>query len=424
MRRYVLHQLPKEPKTYISILFASLLTIVAVYIFIQIGEYIQLTFKVFTTDKAYISYFITPVIFALIVFVDKKYFNFSGGSGIPQLIAANDSRNRTIRSMLLSIKIALVKMCLVFLAMLGGASISFGGPSVHIGGSIFYHLATLIKLKRKLMIHSVIAIGGSAGLIVAFNAPLAGFLFAYEEIGRSLKKQALILISISCGSIYLFFNYFFSSDLYLIDLSQYTFELMHIWQLFPLAILGGVLGGIFAKIALILLSKFMFGGTSKIIAIAFIMGLIVASSNYLSDSLIAGTGQRETIMLLTGDKLGIEFVVLKYLSTLASFLSTIAGGIFMTSISIGASIGSEVSYLYSQVSPQIVMIMAMIAYLSGVIRAPLTSSFLVLEMTNSLNLLLPAIIVAFIANMTSKQISNKPIYESIAHNYLQLTKIK
>jgi H+/Cl- antiporter ClcA len=94
----------------------------------------------------------------------------------------------------------------------------------------------------------------------------------------------------------------------------------------------------------------------------------------------------------------------------------------MTSISIGAGIGSEISNIYQHISPQVIIIMAMVAYLSGVIRAPLTSAFLVLEMTNSLNLLLPAIIVAFVSDKTSKQISEQPIYEAIAYNYLILTK--
>ena len=93
----------------------------------------------------------------------------------------------------------------------------------------------------------------------------------------------------------------------------------------------------------------------------------------------------------------------------------------MTSITIGGGLGFEISALYSNISPQVIMIMAMISYLSGVIRAPLTSAFLVLEMTNSLNLLFPAIIVSFLASIVSKQISNRPLYETIASNYLILT---
>ena len=421
MRRYILHQLPKSPKTYASIVISSLFAVIAIYLFIQVAEHMQSVFNAIYSGKEYLIFLTAPIFFALIVFIDKKYFKYAGGSGIPQLIAATDSRNKVIRSMLLSFKIAIIKVVFVSLAMLCGASVSFGGPSAHIGGSIFYNFATLIKLKRKLLIHSVIAIGGCAGLIVAFNAPIAGFMFAYEEIGRKLKKQALILIAISCGIIYLFFDIFFSSGYYLIDLSSNSLELELIWQLFPIAIIGGIFGGLFARISILLITKFMFEKTKKVIIMALIMGTIVASLNYISDNQIAGTGQKETLMMLDGKSYGIEFVVFKYISTLASFLSTIAGGLFMTSITIGSGIGSEISELFPHINYQVIVVMAMVAYLSGVIRAPLTSAFLVLEMTNLLNLLVPAIIISFIASVISKQISNKPIYEAIASNYLMLT---
>jgi H+/Cl- antiporter ClcA len=151
------------------------------------------------------------------------------------------------------------------------------------------------------------------------------------------------------------------------------------------------------------------------------MGITVAFMNFISDNQTAGTGQKETLMMLNGESFGLDFVLFKYIATLASFVSTIAGGLFMTSITIGGGLGFEISALYSNISPQVIMIMAMISYLSGVIRAPLTSAFLVLEMTNSLNLLFPAIIVSFLASIVSKQISNRPLYETIASNYLILT---
>lgn len=421
MRRFILHQFPKSPKTYASIIISSFFAVIAIYLFIKFGDYMQSLFNSFYADRSYLLFVVSPFVFAFIVFIDKKYFKYAGGSGIPQLIAANDSRNKVIRSTMLSFQIAIVKIIFVCLAMLSGASVSFGGPSVHIGGSIFYNFAALIKLKRKLLIHSVIAIGGCAGLIVAFNAPIAGLMFAYEEIGRKLKKQALVLIGISCMIIYLFFDMYFSNNYYLKDLSYHSFELKLIWQVLPIAIICGIFGGIFAKISISLITKLMFEKTKKIIIIALIMGITVAFMNFISDNQTAGTGQKETLMMLNGESFGLDFVLFKYIATLASFVSTIAGGLFMTSITIGGGLGFEISALYSNISPQVIMIMAMISYLSGVIRAPLTSAFLVLEMTNSLNLLFPAIIVSFLASIVSKQISNRPLYETIASNYLILT---
>ncbi|SFV79824.1 Chloride channel protein [hydrothermal vent metagenome] len=125
--------------------------------------------------------------------------------------------------------------------------------------------------------------------------------------------------------------------------------------------------------------------------------------------------------MLESKTLGLDFVAMKYFATLTSLASTIPGGLFMPSISIGAGIGSEAASFYTQIDTQVIIIMAMIAYLSAVIRAPLTSVFVILEMTATLNLLIPGLIVAFIANFISKQIFKQPIYEALADNYLKLT---
>ena len=421
MRRYILHQLPNQPKTYLSLLLACLLAVVAIDFFLYVSDYAQHIFKSLINSKPLLSFIITPIAFVLIVYIAKYYCHYIQGSGIPQLIAATDSRNKSIREKLLSFRVAVGKIVFIFLGMLGGAPIGIEGPSIHIGGSIFYGFNRFIKLKRKLLIHALIAIGGSAGLIIAFNAPIAGFLFAYEEIGRKLRKQALILIAIMCGIVYLFAIVYRGSDTYLTDLSSHSIDLVLIWQLLPLAILAGVLGGLFSKTTLYLINKLITHSKFRVITIAIVLGFIVAIFNYLSAGQIAGSGRDEVLLMLENQTLGLDFVAMKYFATLTSLASTIPGGLFMPSISIGAGIGSEAASFYTQIDTQVIIIMAMIAYLSAVIRAPLTSVFVILEMTATLNLLIPGLIVAFIANFISKQIFKQPIYEALADNYLKLT---
>ena len=421
MRRYLSYQFPNEIKTYASLLLASIASVIVITFFLEVSDYAQHSFKNLIGANPYLSFIITPIVFVGIVYVAKYYCHYVQGSGIPQLIAATDSRNKSIREQLLSFRIALGKIGFIFLGMLGGAPIGIEGPSIHIGGSIFYGFNRFIKLNRKFLIHALIAIGGSAGLIVAFNAPIAGFLFAYEEIGRKLKKQALILIAIMSGIVYLFAIMYRGDANYLTNLSAYSLELTLVWQLLPLAILAGVLGGLFSKSTLFLINKFITHSKLKVITIAVVLGFIVASFNYLSTGQIAGSGKEEVLLMLGGAGLGLDFVAMKYFATLTSLASTIPGGLFMPSISIGAGIGSEVASFYTQIDAQVIIIMAMIAYLSAVIRAPLTSVFVILEMTTTLHLLIPGLMIAFIANWISKQIFAQPIYEALADNYLKLT---
>ncbi|WP_428086264.1 chloride channel protein [Candidatus Thioglobus sp.] len=424
MRRYISHQFPNELKTYVALILASLITVITIDFFLYSSDYAQHLFKQLIASKPVLSFAITPISFVLIVYIAKYFCHYVQGSGIPQLIAANDSRNKTIREQLLSFRVAIGKISFIFLAMLGGAPIGIEGPSIHVGGSIFYGFNRLLKLKRKLLIHSLITIGGSAGLIVAFNAPIAGFLFAYEEIGRKLKKQALILIAIVSVLVYVLAVLYRGNAPYLADMSAHLIDYSFVWQLIPLAIIAGVIGGLFSRAALYLIRKFVSHTRARVIIIAGILGVIVASFNYLSKGQIAGSGHEEVLLILTGESLGLEFVLMKYFATLSSLASAIPGGLFMPSISIGAGIGMELSPYYSQIDSQVIIMMAMIAYLSAVVRAPLTATFVILEMSVSLHLLVPGLLVAFIANWVSKQIFTQPIYEALAESYLHLTQYR
>jgi len=422
MRRYLSHQFPNELKTYISLILASILTVIAIDFFLLSSTYAHHAFKHLIAKNPALSLAITPIAFVSIIYIAKYFCNYIQGSGIPQLIAANDSRNKSIREKLLSFRVAAGKIVFIFFGMLGGAPVGIEGPSIHIGGSIFYGFNRFLKLKRKLLIHSLIAIGGSAGLIVAFNAPIAGLVFAYEEIGRNLKKQALILIAITSALVYMLAVLYRGNTPYLGDLSAYSLNIELIWQLIPLAILAGVVGGLFSKAVIYLITKFISHTKARVITIALFLGLIVGLFNYLSEGKIAGSGHDEVLLMLAGEQLGVEFVLMKYFATLTSLASTIPGGLFMPSISIGAGIGSEIAPYYLKIDAQVIIIMSMIAYLSAVIRAPLTATFVILEMSTAIHLLIPALLVAFIANWMSKLIFTQPIYEALAENYLKITK--
>ncbi len=417
MKKYIAYHFPRELKTYALLTLASALTVVVITFFLSVSAFSQHAFKTFIVEHPALNFIITPITFVTIIYFAKHYCHFVQGSGIPQLIAATDSRNKSIRKKLLSFRIALGKIGLIFLAMLGGAPIGIEGPSIHIGGSIFYGFNQFIKLNRKFLIHALIAIGGSAGLIVAFNAPIAGVLFAYEEIGRKLKKQALILILIVSGFVYFLKAWYHGNTPYLMDLSNLSFDLTLIWQLLPLTVVVGILGGLFSRITLYFVQKLIINSKIKVLVMALGVGMIVAFFNYLSKGQIAGSGHTEVLQVLNSQSLGLDFVVMKFFAVLTSFVSTLPGGVFMPSISIGAGIGAEASHFYTQIDTQVIMLIAMIGYLSAVIRAPLTSAFVILEMTMSLHLLIPALVVALIANFISKKIQHQPIYEALADRF-------
>lgn len=420
MRRYILHQFPKRLQTYLAILLASLITVIVITFFIEISEFAQLAFKHTIEQKPHLSLIITPVVYVLVIYLAKFYTHRVQSSGIPQILAALDSRNKKIRRQLLAFRIALTKIGFIFVGMLGGAPIGIEGPCIHIGSSIFYGFNRFLNLKRKIMIHSMIVIGGCAGLIVAFNSPLAAILFAFEELGRNIRKQALIFIITCCIGIHFAAVAYRGNSPYLGDLSNLSIDYTFIWQLIPMAIVAGILGGLFAKIMVVLVRKFIVHTKLKVFVVALVLGSIVALFNFFSEGLIAGSGKEEVLLMLSAEKLGFEFLLMKYFSTLTSLTSTIPGGLFMPAISIGASIGSESTAIITAIDSQVVIIMAIIAYLSGTIRTPLTASFVVLEMTATIHLIIPALMVAYIASYASTFIKKDPLYETLALNYYKI----
>jgi len=420
MKRFVLHQFPIRLQTYLAILLASLLTIIVITFFIEISEFAQQAYKSTVKENPLLSFIITPFAYVSVIYVAKFYSHRVQSSGIPQVLAALDSRNKQIRKQLLAFRIALAKIGFIFVGMLGGAPIGIEGPCIHIGSSIFYCFNRFLNLKRKIMIHSMIVIGGCAGLLVAFNSPIAAILFAFEELGRNIRKQAMILITLCCIGVYLAAIAYRGNNPYLGDLSSLSFDYTLIWQLVPLAIVAGLLGGLFAKIMVVLVRKFIVHTKVKVLMVALILGSIVALFNYFTGGLIAGSGKEEVLLMLESEKLGIDFLLMKYFATLTSLTSTIPGGLFMPAISIGASIGSESSAILTEINPQVVIIMAIVAYLSGTIRTPLTAAFVVLEMTSTLHLILPAFMVAFIASYVSTFIKKDPLYETLALNYYKI----
>jgi len=97
MKRFVLHQFPIRLQTYLAILLASLLTIIVITFFIEISEFAQQAYKSTVKENPLLSFIITPFAYVSVIYVAKFYSHRVQSSGIPQVLAALDSRNKQIR---------------------------------------------------------------------------------------------------------------------------------------------------------------------------------------------------------------------------------------------------------------------------------------------------------------------------------------
>ena len=141
------------------------------------------------TASPFLALAICPAGFALVRFLTQDLFRGSEGSGIPQAIAAIQNNNSSFRASVLSPRVAFGKIILTIFGLGCGASIGREGPSVQVGAAIMYNLGRLARLPPRDMSRAVILAGGAAGISAAFNTPLAGIVFAIEELSRSFEER-------------------------------------------------------------------------------------------------------------------------------------------------------------------------------------------------------------------------------------------
>lgn len=365
-----------------------------------------------------LAYLLTPLGLAAVAFITQRYFKGTEGSGIPQAMAALSMRHHALRSRVLSLKVALGKILLTILGLFCGASIGREGPTVHIGASIMYSLRRIAPFRGKDMTRNLILAGGAAGISAAFNTPLAGIIFAIEEMSRSYEHRtsgtlliSVVLAGITALMILGNYTYFGSTDA--------SLPLSHAWLAVAICgVIGGLLGGMFAT--------GLIEGTRKIaplaqrhpVALAFSCGLLLSLFGFLSDGMTYGTGYEAAKDLVTGGEPEFAFPVLKLLATVVSYLSGIPGGIFAPSLSIGAGIGADLSILFPAAPVAAIVMLGMVGYFSGVVQAPITAFVIVMEMTNDSGMLLPLIATALIAKAVSHLVCPRPIYQALADAYL------
>jgi H+/Cl- antiporter ClcA len=187
---------------------------------------------------------------------------------------------------------------------------------------------------------------------------------------------------------------------------------------------GGLLGGAFSRLLIAVASpmwKRRLGGESRIGRLTFvaICGLIVVACGLISHGDVYGTGYHQVRAALDGhEPLSAFFMPLKFLSTVACSISGIPGGIFSPSLSIGAGLGADIARLFSSVDPNMLILVGMVAFLAGVVHAPITAFVIVTEMTNDHAMLIPLMAAALIANGTSRLICREGVYHALARSYL------
>jgi H+/Cl- antiporter ClcA len=361
-----------------------------------------------------------PIGFAAVVWLTRRFAPEAAGSGIPQVIAAAEQRwtgrwgGQRVTLKTAAWKIALSAVMLVF-----GGSMGREGPTVQVVAAI---VRTLTRgLKGGPGRRAMIIAGGAAGVAAAFNTPIAGVVFAVEELARGFDRRTnstVILVVVAGG----FASYALQGDYaYFGALNAGPgAALGSAWLAAPLlGLVGGLAGGLFSRA----LAAAIGPGDSPVarfrrvrpVLFAGLCGLVALGAALASGGITYGAGYAEAKSLLEGHPgRGLSLAIWKFVATLAAAASGAPGGIFAPSLATGAGIGAAFAHAGLGMGQRDAVVLGMAAYLSGVVQAPLTSAVILMEMTRDPGLVGPLMLAALLARWVSGLIMPEPIYHVLS----------
>lgn len=383
------------------------------------AEYANEGFNRLLDISPYLPLLVCPLGLMLVSWMTVRYFPGSQGSGIPQSIAALEMVEHSSRKAVISLRIAVGKILLTLLGVLSGASIGREGPTVHIGAAIMFSLGGLARFPHHYMDKGLILAGGAAGIAAAFNTPLAGILFAVEEMARSFEERTsgvlltgVFIAGITAIVIQGNYSYFGSTSASLAT-SQF------LWPILVCGVAGGLLGGLFSTALIQGSQRLAPLFTRRPTLVALVCGLGIAMAGLLSGGTAYGTGYAQAQAVLTGtSSLPDSYPFMKMLATIFSYLSGIPGGIFAPSLATGAGLGAEIANWLPALPASALIILGMVGYFTGVVQTPITAFVIVMEMTDNQELLLPLMATAFVAFVSSRLVCPEPIYRALALGFL------
>ena len=376
------------------------------------------------------AFAVLPISLMLIVWFTRRYAPHTAGSGIPQVLATLSMPKVKGGNRLVALWRTALKIPLTFLGMLAGASIGREGPSVQVGAAVMLAWGSWCKRYnlafKRLQDKELLAAGAAGGLAAAFNAPLAGVIFAIEELGRSvsLHWERQIFIGVLASGFFLVAIEGNSTYFQGFNAGQPAEHMLR-WALLCAAVCG-VAGGLFARFlskgaTWLALPQWRNWMRRHPIWLAGVFGLMLAALGVLFDGQTYGTGYDVAAAALHGQTdLTYGLAGAKWAATVLSYWAGIPGGIFTPSLAIGALLGVHIAQVAGVEAPAAILaLLCMAAFLAAATQAPLTASVVVMEMTGSQSLLFWMLVSSIAASVIARQFCPQPFYHFAAGRFRQ-----
>ncbi len=360
-----------------------------------------------------ILFFIALAVMGLLIDFLTKWEVDSAGSGIPQVYAEVKGHMEANWA-----KVLFSKITAGVLTALGGLSLGPEGPSVQIGGMAGKGIARLFKGSKTDELR-LILVGSAVGITAAFNAPLAGVIFVFEEINHGFDKT-LVFIALVSAIVSDFISKCIFGQSTILNFPVLNIPLESYWVLIILGLVVGFLGYVY-NIGMIkssdIVNRLEIPSWLKFVLVFMVSGVVALLIPEISD----GGHFMMDMLDVAIPSLGVLLILLlmKYLFSMFSFSSGAPGGIFLPILVLGAYIGAVFG---SVIVPAFgwqhgliyrFIIISMAGFFAATVRSPITGIVLLAEMSGSTESLVAMIIVSLIAYVVPTLLGNEPIYESL-----------
>jgi len=374
------------------------------------------TYLLFGISPSNLRYILVPTLMSLLTgFLLLKFFPEARGSGVPQTEAAYHLRQGDIPG-----RVAFGKFLTGVLCIGSGHSMGREGPSVQIGAGLASAIGKWFNLSPA-RAQSLVPVAAAAALSAAFNTPVAAVLFALEEIIGDMNAAVIgSTVVASVASVIVERSILGNNPIF--HVPQY--QLAHPAELIAylvLGVIGGILSLAFCKGLLWLRGVFKrMPARTRLIQPA--MGGLAIGVILIFVPQVMGVGYEFVNQALNGGLLLKTMALLclvKLVATMISYASGNAGGIFAPSLYFGAMAGGVIGTFMHRFAPfptgdpGAYALVGMGTLFAGIIRAPMTSVFMIFELTQDYQVFVPLMIANMVSFAISKHYQPTSLYHAL-----------
>ncbi len=347
----------------------------------------------------------------------RRYAPETAGSGIPHVESVLYGKRP-----MLWLRVLATKFIGGLFALGGGLALGPEGPAVQIGAAAGQAAGLAVGATPREK-QALIAAGAGAGLAAAFNAPLAGMMFVLEELQRDFAPGIFTPAFLAAVTADVVSRVLMGQGpVFDVHVNGYPpLDALPAYSI--LGVLAGLLGVVFNRT---LLASLGFFNRQKRVSPVLAAGVVGAAVGFVGwfrpDCL--GSGEElvsSTLRAHSAVSVLLALFILRFVMTTVSAGCGAPGGLFAPLLVLGAILGRVVGQVSSFWVPEwghhlpSFAAVGMAAFLTAIVRAPVTGVVLIFEMTGHYDLMLPLLAASALAYIVAELLKDKPLYEALLH---------